>query len=70
MRDFKIIGTNLPRELMLKALERTTQLSPKPSSLEKAKDLVFLRTAQEIPASASAMAMFVNRGEIRHVNSH
>jgi hypothetical protein len=33
------------------------------------KDLVFLRTAQEISASASAMAMFINRGEIRHASS-
>jgi hypothetical protein len=40
---------------------------PKAPALDK--DLVFLRTAQEIPASASAMAMFINRGEIRHASS-
>jgi len=63
----ELVGTNLPRELMLKALGRTALTAPKSVALDK--DLVFLRTAQEIPASASAMAMFINRGEIRHASS-
>jgi hypothetical protein len=49
------------------ALGREPLPMPKAPALDK--DLVFLRTAQEISASASAMAMFINRGEIRHASS-
>jgi carbamoyl-phosphate synthase large subunit len=63
----QLVNSNLPRELMLKALGRTPLATPKSPALDK--DLVFLRTAQEISASASAMAMFINRGEIRHASS-
>ena len=63
----QLVNSNLPRQLMLKALGREPLPMPKAPALDK--DLVFLRTAQEIPASASAMAMFINRGEIRHASS-
>jgi carbamoyl-phosphate synthase large subunit len=62
----ELVGVNLPRAMVLKALGREPLPTPKAAALDK--DLVFLRTAQEISAGASAMAMFINRGEVRHVS--
>jgi len=62
----ELVGLNLPRQLMLKALGREPSVKVKLPDLEK--NWVFLRTSQEISASASAMAMFINRGEIHHAS--
>lgn len=57
-----LVDVNLPRQLVLAAMER--QPAPVVGIGSLAQDVVFMRTAEEIPAAASTMAAFVNRGEV------
>ena len=57
-----LIDVNLPRQLVLAAMERPS--APVVGSGVLAQDVAFMRTAEEIPAAASTMAAFVNRGEV------
>jgi len=57
-----LIEVNLPRDLVLAAVDRPAAA---PASWRTDfGGLVFMRTAEEIPAAASRMAVFVNRGEL------
>ncbi len=59
-----LTGANLPRQLVLAAMDR----QPVPVGGDKAltEGVIFMRTVEEIPAAASTMAAFVNRGEIAY----
>lgn len=59
-----LIDINLPRQLVLAAMER--QPAPVAGDSGLAQDVMFMRTTEEIPAAASTMAAFVNRGEVAH----
>lgn len=59
-----MVDINLPRQLVLAAIGR----EPVPGIAERSRrpHTVFMRTTEEIKATATAMAAFVNRGEVRH----
>ena len=59
-----LTGANLPRQLVLAAMDR----QPVPVGGDKTltEGAIFMRTAEEIPAAASTMAALVNRGEIAY----
>lgn len=59
-----LMGSNLPRQLLLAAMERQPVAVGR--SQDPAPSAVFMRTVEEIPAAASTMAAFVNRGEIAY----
>lgn len=60
----EMVDINLPRQLVLSALDQ----APAPGTTEKSRlpEAVFMRTTEEITATATAMAAFVNRGEVSH----
>ncbi len=60
----EMIDVNLPRQLLLAALDRPPLAPATEQKLYQG--LVFMRTTEEIPASASTMATFINRGEVRY----
>ncbi len=60
----EMIDVNLPRQLVLAALDRPPAAAAAPDGRHQ--DLVFMRTAEEIPASAVTMATLINRGEVRY----
>lgn len=60
----EMIDVNLPRQLVLAALDRPPVASAERDGCHE--DLVFMRTAEEIPASAVTMAALINRGEVCH----
>jgi predicted ATP-grasp superfamily ATP-dependent carboligase len=57
-------GSNLPRQLLLAAMERPPV--PAGRNTGPIQGAIFMRTVEEIPAAASTMAAFVNRGEIAY----
>jgi carbamoyl-phosphate synthase large subunit len=59
-----LIDINLPRQLVLAAMDR--QPAPVCGAGGLAQDVMFMRTAEEIPAAASTMVAFVNRGEVTY----
>lgn len=60
----EMIDRNLPRQLVLAALDRPPAVVENNGS--RYQDVVFMRTAEEIPASAISMAALINRGEVSH----
>ena len=59
-----LLDVNLPRQLVLAAMERSPAAGH--SGKQSDQNVVFMRTVEEIPASAFTMAAFVNRGETGH----
>lgn len=57
-----LVGINLPRQLVLAAMDRPR--APVRSDSGMIQDIMFMRTTQDIPTAASTMAAFVNRGEV------
>ncbi|MDO8788108.1 MAG: ATP-grasp domain-containing protein [Sulfuritalea sp.] len=57
-----LIDVNLPRQAVLAAMARNPV--PVGGTEDLAEGVIFMRTAEEIPAAASTMAALVNRGEI------
>jgi carbamoyl-phosphate synthase large subunit len=60
----EMIDRNLPRQLVLAALDRPPALPA--TDRHRHQDSVFMRTAEEVPASAVSMATLINRGEISY----
>ncbi len=60
----EMIDRNLPRQLVLAALDRPPALPV--TDRHRHQDSVFMRTAEEVPASAVSMATLINRGEISY----
>ncbi|MBM3390610.1 MAG: hypothetical protein FJY34_01350 [Betaproteobacteria bacterium] len=58
-----MLDVNLPRQLVLATLNRPAAAT---NTEKKFQDLVFMRTAEEIPAAAATMAALINRGEVVH----
>lgn len=63
----EMIDVNLPRQLVLAALGRAPVAADGGNA--RYRDLVFMRTAEEIPASAVTMATLINRGEVGYAKN-
>jgi carbamoyl-phosphate synthase large subunit len=59
-----MVGPNLPRQLLLAAFDRSAEPASPENGL--ARDMLFMRTSEELPVQTTTMAFFAGRGEVHH----